>query len=96
MAIYLDHKRRTDTLEDDEESSVGGTFGTGRYSARKGEAERRQFLEDDPNSGEVEPHRVYCKACSEWVDLNPKLKFIMKLWIEHRKRCQGTEIVVER
>ncbi|KAM5536629.1 hypothetical protein V8D89_009724 [Ganoderma adspersum] len=85
--------KRTDTLEDDEESSAGGTFGTGRYSARKGEAERRQFLEDDPNSGEIEPHRIYCKACSEWVDLNPKLKFIMKLWIEHRKRCQGIDLV---
>ena len=61
---------------------------------RKTEAERRQFLEEDPNSGDVEPHRVYCKACDNWVDLNPKLKYIMRLWLEHRKQCKG--ISVER
>ncbi|TBU34093.1 hypothetical protein BD311DRAFT_747125 [Dichomitus squalens] len=82
--------QRTDTQEDGDEESASGVFGTGRYTSRKGEAERRQFLEDDPNSGEVEPHRVYCKVCSQWVDLNPKLKYIMKLWVEHRRHCKST------
>ena len=84
---------RADTLDDaDDASSVGDPM----RRARKSEAERRQYLEDDPNSGEVEPHRVFCKACDNWVELNPKLKFIMKLWNEHRKQCSSTKEGSER
>ena len=91
MTVICGGCRRTDTQEDGDEESVSGTFGTGRYSSRKGEAERRRFLEDDPNSGDVEPHRAFCKACGQWVDLNPKLKYIMKLWVEHRRHCKGVD-----
>ncbi|KAH9913957.1 uncharacterized protein BXZ73DRAFT_92876 [Epithele typhae] len=80
--------QRLDTSEDlvDEVSVSGDT-----RRQRKTEADRRQFLEEDPNSGEVEPHRMYCKACSKWVDLNPKLRYIMKRWVAHRKRCGKEE-----
>ncbi|RPD59045.1 hypothetical protein L226DRAFT_546568 [Lentinus tigrinus ALCF2SS1-7] len=78
---------RTDT-EDADDASVAGEP-KGRYSSRKNEAERRQFMEDDPNSGEVEAHRVFCKACNEWIDLNPSRRYIMKNWVEHRRSCKG-------
>ncbi|TFK91462.1 hypothetical protein K466DRAFT_643926 [Polyporus arcularius HHB13444] len=79
---------RADT-EDREDGSVAGEP-KGRYSARKTEAERRQFMEDDPNSGEVEAHRVFCKACNDWVDLNPSRRYIMKNWLEHRRQCKAS------
>ncbi|KAI0629336.1 hypothetical protein C8Q77DRAFT_1143421 [Trametes polyzona] len=77
----------TEALEDgaDDRSSIGESS---KLRARKTEAERRQFLEEDPNSGDVEAHRVFCKACDAWVDLNPKRRYIMRLWLEHRKQCK--------
>ncbi|KAI0738514.1 hypothetical protein C8Q80DRAFT_1205853 [Daedaleopsis nitida] len=81
--------QRTETSEDgaDDASAVGEK--QGRYASRKSEPERRQFLEDDPFTGEVEHHRAFCKACSEWVELNPTRKFIMKNWVEHRRQCKA-------
>ncbi|EED77209.1 predicted protein, partial [Postia placenta Mad-698-R] len=45
---------------------------------RKTEAERIKFLQDDFLSGEVEPYRMFCNGCQTWVDLNPKLKYVMQ------------------
>ena len=68
----------------------------GRYASRKNEAECRQFLEEDPNSGEVEAHRVFCKAYNEWIGLNPSRRYIMKKWVEHRRSCKGISERSER
>ncbi|KAI0372617.1 hypothetical protein BV20DRAFT_963647 [Pilatotrama ljubarskyi] len=80
--------QRTEIADDgaDDRSSIGESS-KGRI--RKTEAERRQFFEEDPNTGDVEPHRVFCKACDVWVELNPKRRYIMRLWLEHRKQCKG-------
>lgn len=85
---------RTDTEDADEGSVVGEP--KGRYASRKNETERRQFLEEDPNSGEVEAHRVFCKACNEWIGLNPSRRYIMKNWVEHRRSCKGISERSER
>ncbi|KAL6309276.1 hypothetical protein BKA93DRAFT_759405 [Sparassis latifolia] len=74
-----------DSMADDR-SSIGESSKPSSR-ARKTEAERKEFLESDPYSGEVEPHRVFCTACKEWVQLNPKLRYIMRLWLVHRKEC---------
>ena len=39
---------------------------------------------------------MFCKACNTWVDLNPKLRYIMKLWNEHRKQCDKAHEGSER
>ncbi|KAI8996619.1 hypothetical protein BD414DRAFT_478552 [Trametes punicea] len=80
--------QRKETPEDgaDDRSSIGESS---KMRTRKTEAERRQFLEEDPNTGAVEPHRVFCKACDHWVALNPKLRYVMRLWLEHKKQCNG-------
>ncbi|KAI0642237.1 hypothetical protein C8Q79DRAFT_1003149 [Trametes meyenii] len=87
----LSQIQRTDTVEDgaDDRSSIGESSKT---RARKTEAERRQFLEEDVNSGDVEAHRMFCKACDTWVELNPKRKFIMRLWLEHKKQCKNAVV----
>ncbi|KAI0773318.1 hypothetical protein BD413DRAFT_541129 [Trametes elegans] len=80
--------QRIEVAEDgaDDRSSIAESS---KARSRKTEAERRQFLEEDPNTGEVQAHRVFCKACDAWVDLNPKLRFIMRLWLEHKKQCKN-------
>lgn len=82
-------RRRTETPEEgaDDRSSIGESS---KARARKTESERRQFLEEDPSSGDVEAHKVFCKACDSWVELNPKRRYIMRLWLEHKKQCKNT------
>lgn len=46
-----------------------------------------EFLQNDELSGEVEPHRMFCKGCQEWVDLSPKRRYVMQPWVNHRKVC---------
>ncbi|OJT06711.1 hypothetical protein TRAPUB_2419 [Trametes pubescens] len=81
--------QRTETPEEgaDDRSSIGESS---KARARKTESERRQFLEEDPSSGDVEAHKVFCKACDSWVELNPKRRYIMRLWLEHKKQCKNT------
>ncbi|KAI0924210.1 hypothetical protein AcW2_005153 [Taiwanofungus camphoratus] len=74
----------------DDRSSIGESIGESSKASsrvRKSEAERMEFLQSDPHSGEVEPHRVFCTACKAWVGLNPKRRYVMALWITHRKQC---------
>ncbi|OBZ73532.1 hypothetical protein A0H81_06369 [Grifola frondosa] len=78
---------RTQTPESmaDDRSSIGDTPRNPRV--RKTEAERMQFLQNEPLTGAVEPHRVFCTGCNKWVPLNPKLRYVMRLWVDHRKQC---------
>ncbi|KZT67384.1 hypothetical protein DAEQUDRAFT_758234 [Daedalea quercina L-15889] len=73
-----------DSVADDQ--SVYGESSKSGTRARKSEAERIEFLQNDPLTGEVEPHRVFCKECQEWVDLSPKRKYVMQNWVVHRKQ----------
>ncbi|KAH9951210.1 hypothetical protein B0H21DRAFT_685482, partial [Amylocystis lapponica] len=86
-ALKAQHLSRDtpDSVADDRSSVGDSSKASNRI--RKTEAERMQFLQEDPHSGEVEPHRVFCTGCKEWVDLNPKRRFIMRLWLAHRKEC---------
>ncbi|KZT07295.1 uncharacterized protein LAESUDRAFT_123131 [Laetiporus sulphureus 93-53] len=79
-----------------DEHSVTGESSKGNIRTRKTEAERIEFLQSDPLSGEVEPHRVYCRACEEWVQLNLKRKYVMQHWILHRKQHHKQQDASER
>lgn len=73
-----------DSVADDQ--SVCGESSRSGTRARKTEAERIEFLQNDPLTGDVEAHRVFCKECDEWVDLAPKRKYVMQNWNVHRKQ----------
>ncbi|KAH9832598.1 uncharacterized protein C8Q71DRAFT_777249 [Rhodofomes roseus] len=75
--------RSPDSVADDQ-SVLGESSKSAR--ARKTEAERIEFLQNDPLTEEVEAHRVFCKECQEWVDLAPKRKYVMQNWVTHRKQ----------
>ncbi|CCM02535.1 uncharacterized protein FIBRA_04637 [Fibroporia radiculosa] len=68
----------------DDRSSIGESSKT---RVRKTETERMEFLQSDELSGDVEPHRMFCMGCQEWIDLNHKRRYVMQNWINHRKAC---------
>ena len=55
---------------------------------RKSEKERIEWFREDRACEQLEPHRVFCKGCHQWIDLHPKLKYVMKTWIAHRRTCR--------
>ncbi|OCH91526.1 hypothetical protein OBBRIDRAFT_523114 [Obba rivulosa] len=79
----ISHHRGTPDSIADDQSSVGD--GPKQTRVRKTETERKEFLEKDAHSGEVEPHRMFCNNCNEWVQLNPTRRYVMRLWLEHHK-----------
>ncbi|KAJ7362732.1 hypothetical protein DFH08DRAFT_799751 [Mycena albidolilacea] len=42
----------------------------------------------------VEPHRVYCKGCSDWVSLDKKVDLKLANWDRHEEKCPGINGVV--
>ncbi|KAI0339635.1 hypothetical protein BDW22DRAFT_1361210 [Trametopsis cervina] len=78
-------ERESPASVSDTESTVDGK----QRRKRKTEAERIQFLKDDPWCKELEPHRILCNHCGEWQELHPKRKYVMQAWINHRKACPG-------
>ncbi|EMD39257.1 hypothetical protein CERSUDRAFT_112914 [Gelatoporia subvermispora B] len=79
------HRGTPESIADDQ-SSVGD--GPKHTRARKTEAERKEFFENDPHSGDVEPHRIFCTGCNNWVQLNSSRRYVMRPWLEHRKQCR--------
>ncbi|KAJ6469868.1 hypothetical protein C8R45DRAFT_937507 [Mycena sanguinolenta] len=68
----------------------------GREDARKSKmakgaytkvSDREKALEQNENIMTVEAHRVRCKACLNWVDLDKKVKFKLSPWDSHEERC---------
>lgn len=49
--------------------------------------ERRQALVDDPRTGEVEPHQVFCTICKKWIKLYKEVEYIESNWVRHVERC---------
>ena len=42
---------------------------------------------DDPRTGEVLPHEVWCKMCSKWVKLYRDVQYIESNWLRHAEKC---------
>ena len=49
--------------------------------------ERRQALIDDPRTGEVLPHEVWCLMCSKWIKLYKDVEYIESNWLRHAEKC---------
>lgn len=56
---------------------------------RRGRAidERRQALIDDPRTGDVLPHEVWCLMCKKWIKLYKDVEYIEANWLRHAERC---------
>lgn len=49
--------------------------------------ERKQALNDDPRTGEVLPHEVWCLMCKKWIKLYKDVEYIESNWIRHAEKC---------
>ncbi|TDL24569.1 hypothetical protein BD410DRAFT_94573 [Rickenella mellea] len=55
---------------------------------RRSRDQRAQELLNDDRIGEVEPHRVLCKICKEWVGLHNSKEYFSYTWYKHVDRCE--------
>lgn len=54
---------------------------------QKSRQQREALLRTDPLVQEVEPHRVLCKMCDEWIKLNENDDFDPCNWHLHLQVC---------
>ena len=75
-----------DTADDNESvaESVPGTV-------RRTEEQRIQYLREQPDCGELEPHRVFCKRCKRWVGMGGKPSYPVYKWTRHIEKCKTKE-----
>jgi len=72
---------------DDNESVAESTPGT----VRRTEEQRIQYLREQPDCGELEPHRAFCKRCKRWVGMGGKPSYPVYKWTRHIEKCKTKE-----
>ncbi|KAJ7575628.1 hypothetical protein C8J56DRAFT_410026 [Mycena floridula] len=45
------------------------------------------FLRSDPLIHFIEPYRVFCSVCLQWVELGGGIAYCADPWLKHRERC---------
>ncbi|KAH7926047.1 hypothetical protein BV22DRAFT_390586 [Leucogyrophana mollusca] len=88
--------KRPDTPdEDDDASSIAESSNGGITRIRRTEPERIQYFKDQPDCGEMEPYRVFCKRCNKWVNLGRRTTYTVRPWETHRSRCDKKPAAVK-
>ena len=55
--------------------------------AKRTEAERIEYFRNQPECGEIEPHRAFCTRCNKHVGLGKKQTYTVRPWETHRAKC---------
>ncbi|KAH8116216.1 hypothetical protein DFH11DRAFT_1484852, partial [Phellopilus nigrolimitatus] len=55
---------------------------------KKSDEDRAAELRADPRLGDVEPGRVFCRMCNNWIKLNMATGYLPSNWLRHAQRCQ--------
>ncbi|KAH8105579.1 hypothetical protein DFH11DRAFT_1485849, partial [Phellopilus nigrolimitatus] len=55
---------------------------------RKLDEDRAAKLRADQRLGIVEPGRVFCRMCNNWIKLNKATGYLSSNWFRHAQRCQ--------
>lgn len=77
---------KADIIVKIEEESGTALNGSGTPKS-KNEARLAELLAD-PRQGGVQPGRVLCKMCNNWIKLNASNSFLPGNWRRHASRCQ--------
>lgn len=83
-------KKRPRTLigsSSDAEDDVQPPAAKKTKQKRKTPQKRRETLEADQWTGAVEPHRVTCSGCGNWIALRSDREYDLKNWEKHRGSC---------
>ncbi|KAG2118499.1 hypothetical protein BD769DRAFT_1641760 [Suillus cothurnatus] len=54
---------------------------------RKKEDQRKQELEDDEYTEDVQPKSVRCRGCQKAISLDKRSRYYPGLWVKHRGKC---------
>ncbi|KAG1829585.1 hypothetical protein EV424DRAFT_1380021 [Suillus variegatus] len=61
----------------------------GGSKRRKKEDQRKQELENDEYTEDVQPISVRCRGCQKAISLDKRSRYYPGLWIKHRGKCPG-------
>ncbi|KAG2153735.1 uncharacterized protein EDB93DRAFT_1134451 [Suillus bovinus] len=61
----------------------------GGRKRRKKEDERKQELEDDEYTEDVQPTSVTCCGCHKVITIDQRSRYYPGLWLKHRGKCPG-------
>ncbi|KAL1716319.1 hypothetical protein EV715DRAFT_255220 [Schizophyllum commune] len=75
-----------DPEETDDGASVAESF-VSNTKIRRTEAERIEYFRNQPECGEIEPHRAFCTRCNKHVGLGKKQTYTVRPWETHRAKC---------
>ena len=75
-----------DAEETDDGASVAESF-VSNTKIRRTEAERIEYFRNQPECGEIEPHRAFCTRCNKHVGLGKKQTYTVRPWETHRAKC---------
>lgn len=89
--VVISRRRAASPAEtvDDNESIAESTTGL----IRRTEEQRIQYLREQPDCGELEPHRAFCTRCNRWVGMGGRLKYPVYKWTRHIEKCKTRERV---
>ena len=73
---------------DDARSLVPPSSGSVASRKSTADSEREAMLRADPRQAGVEPGRVLCGMCDQWIKLNLSNGFLPGNWIRHADRCE--------
>ncbi|KAG2350530.1 hypothetical protein BDR05DRAFT_954628 [Suillus weaverae] len=61
----------------------------GGSKQRKKEYQRKQELENDEYTEDVQPTSVRCRGCQKAISLDKRSRYYPALWVKHRGKCLG-------
>ncbi|KAG1750716.1 hypothetical protein EDB19DRAFT_1676582 [Suillus lakei] len=61
----------------------------GSSNRRKTEGERKEKLENDQYTEDVQPTSVRCRGCQKTIRLDRRSRYYPGLWDKHRGKCPG-------
>lgn len=68
------------------------TFDPTIYDTHEGSSarilSRRQLLVADKAALAVEPHRILCGICKQWIKLRDEKPYIPFNWVKHKGKCE--------
>ncbi|KAG2041123.1 hypothetical protein BDR03DRAFT_947076 [Suillus americanus] len=61
----------------------------GPSKRRKKKGERKEDLENDEYTEDVQPTSVWCRGCQKAISLDKRSRYYPGLWVKHRGKCPG-------
>lgn len=87
LISFSKSKRAPSPPEDDSESVTESTT-PGSARRTRTEEQRIQYLREQPDCGEFEPHRAFCKRCNRWVGMGGRTTYPIYKWTKHIEKCR--------